>query len=139
MSALLDTGFLLAVLDADDKLHPACTAALQMESEPILPDAVIPELAYMVLRELGYGVLIAFLTSLLDGELPVERTTREDLTRAKELLQKYADSRIDFVDCVIAAMAERLEIQRILTVDRRHFSLFRPHPWGCFEIIPVHA
>ena len=128
MSALLDTGFLLAVLDADDKLHSACSAALQAESELILPDAVIPELAYMVLRELGYGVLIAFLTSLLDGELPVERTTREDLTRAKELLQKYADSRIDFVDCVIAAMAERLEIQRILTVDRRHFALFRPHP-----------
>jgi predicted nucleic acid-binding protein len=98
MSALLDTGFLLAVLDADDRLHSACSAALQTESEPILPDAVIPELAYMVLRELGYEVLIAFLSSVLDGELPVERTTREDLSRARELLQKYDDSRIDFVD-----------------------------------------
>jgi len=45
MTALLDTGFLLAVLDADDELHPA---------------PVLPELAYMVLRELGYPVLINF-------------------------------------------------------------------------------
>ena len=28
MTALLDTGFLLAVIDADDSLHAACTAAL---------------------------------------------------------------------------------------------------------------
>ncbi|GIK58636.1 MAG: PIN domain-containing protein [Chloroflexi bacterium] len=139
MNALLDTGFLLAVLDADDKLHPACVKALQGTSNPILPDAVIPELAYMVLRELGYEVLITFLDSLLNGELTIEKTTRTDLARAREILQKYADSRIDFVDCVIAAMAERLEIQRILTVDRRHFSLFRPHPWGYFEIIPPYA
>lgn len=52
MSALLDTGFLLAVLDADDKLHEACVDALLKESEPLLPDAVLPELAYMVLRNL---------------------------------------------------------------------------------------
>ncbi len=55
MTALLDTGFLLAVLDADDDLHPACVQALSAESEPILPDMVLPELAYMVLRGLGWG------------------------------------------------------------------------------------
>jgi len=27
MAALLDTGFLLAVIDADDNLHAACVAA----------------------------------------------------------------------------------------------------------------
>lgn len=37
MSGLLDTGFLLAVLDADDELHETCTEALLAESAPILP------------------------------------------------------------------------------------------------------
>ncbi len=41
-------------------------------------------------------------------------------------MEKYADSKIDFVDCAIMAMAERLNISRILTVDQRDFRLLRP-------------
>ena len=36
MAALLDTGFLLAVIDADDNLHAACAAVLESETNPIL-------------------------------------------------------------------------------------------------------
>jgi predicted nucleic acid-binding protein len=136
MTALLDTGFLLAVLDADDDLHSACAQALSAESEPILPDMVLPELAYMILRELGYGVLVNFLRAVLRGELRLERTTEADLQRTAEILRQYADSCIDFVDCAIAAMAERLNIQRILTVDQRHFRLFRPRHCDYFTILP---
>ncbi|MGH9934701.1 MAG: hypothetical protein ACREAM_00555 [Blastocatellia bacterium] len=46
MTALLDTGFLLAVIDEGDSLHDACVAALQNENRPLLPDVVLPELAY---------------------------------------------------------------------------------------------
>jgi predicted nucleic acid-binding protein len=67
MIALLDTGFLLAVLDADDEMHKICVAALTEERAPILPDMVIPELAYLVLSELGYPVLIKFLGSIVRG------------------------------------------------------------------------
>lgn len=136
MSALLDTGFLLAVLDADDDWHTACVQALEAEPNPLLPDMVLPELAYMVLRELGYPPLIAFVQNLLQGELKIERITETDLRRTQEILQKYADSRIDFVDCAVAAMAERLNIQRIMTVDRRDFQLFRPKHCPYFTLLP---
>lgn len=136
MTALLDTGFLLAVLDADDDLHDACVNALLAEPKPLLPEIVLPELAYMVLRDLGYPVLIGFLQALVRGELEIARTRRDDLERTSEILSKYADSRIDFVDSMIAAMAERLVVQRILTVDRRHFQLFRPRHCAYFEILP---
>ena len=99
MTALLDTGFLLAVLDADDDFHTACTTVMLTESQPLLPDVILPELAFMVLRELGYPVLSHFLQSIVQGELAIERTTNEDLSRTVEILEKYADSRIDFVDC----------------------------------------
>ncbi len=136
MTALLDTGFLLAVLDADDELHEACVDVLLKESEPLLPDAVLPELAYMVLRDLGYPVLIRFIRSLVRGEIALEKAELADLERAAEILEKYADSRVDLVDCVIAAMAERLQIQRILTVDQRHFRIFQPKHCSHFEILP---
>lgn len=136
MAALLDTGFLLAVLDADDRKHSECVTALLNEVEPLLPDMVLPELAYMVLRELGYDVLINFFMTLQHGELTVIRSTHADLRRTTEILAQYADSRVDFVNCSIVAMAERLRIQRILTVDQRHFYLFRPNHCPYFEVLP---
>jgi predicted nucleic acid-binding protein len=136
MSALLDTGFLLAVLDADDDLHPACVAALLAEPQPLVPDVILPELAYMLLRERGYAALIRFLQSLLDGEMRTERTIRADVARSTELLAKYADNRVGFVDCVLVAMAERLAIRTFLTVDQRHFQMFRPRHCPYFEVIP---
>ncbi len=69
VTALLDTGFLLAVLDTDDDWHAACVNALLAETQPLLPDIVLPELAYMILRNLGYSVLISFLNSIVRGEL----------------------------------------------------------------------
>ena len=67
----------------------------------------------------------------------IGRSGQKDLERVTALPGKYADSRVDFVDCVIAAMAERLGVTRILTVDRRHFGLFRPANCDYFEIIPA--
>jgi predicted nucleic acid-binding protein len=136
MTALLDTGFLLAVIDADDSLHAACTSALEAESAPLLPDVVLPELAYLILRELGYPALITLLRSVATRELVQAKSTLQDLERAAEVLEKYADSRVYFVDCAIVAMAERLNLTRILTVDRRHFTIFRPRHCDYFEIVP---
>jgi predicted nucleic acid-binding protein len=136
MAALLDTGFMLAVLDADDELHEDCATTLELESEPLLPDAVLPELAYLVLRELGYPALTAFLRSLVAGELTIVQTTLPDLNRAAEILDRYADSRVDYVDCVIVAIAERLNITDILTVDQRHFRIFRPKHCDAFILAP---
>ncbi len=137
MAALLDTGFLLAVLDAADQLHDGCARELSAEDNAILPDVVVPELAYLVLRDLGYDVLIAFLSNVAHGQLPVERFQAVDLLRANEVMQQYADNRVDFVDCVIVAMAERLNIRRIMTVDQRHFRVFRPLHCSHFDIVPA--
>jgi len=136
MAALLDTGFLLAVIDADDSLHGPCAAALESEANPILPDIVLPELAYLVLRELGYPTLTTLLRAIAAGELALAQSIPQDLTRAAELLEKYADSKVDFVDCAIVAIAERLSLTKVLTVDRRHFTIFRPKHCDYFEIAP---
>jgi hypothetical protein len=136
VTALLDTGFLLAVLDADDKYHDVSSLALDEESQPALPDVVLPELAYLTQRELGSSALAEFLRFVAKGELTIERTQTSDLSRAADLLEQYADNHIDFVDCVIVAIAERLNITRIMTLDRRHFSIVRPKHCPVFEIVP---
>lgn len=51
-------------------------------------------------------------------------------------MQQYADANLDFVDAIIAAIAERLNITRILTLDQRDFRLIRPHHCEAFDILP---
>lgn len=136
MSALVDTGVLLAAIAENDDLHDICALALEEEPAPLLPYLVLPELAYLILRDIGYPPLVQFLQAVAAGDLPLVASTPADLERAAQLLAQYADARVGFVDCVIVAMAERLNITRILTVDRRHFMLFRPKHCRAFDLLP---
>jgi uncharacterized protein len=135
--SIFDTGFLLAVFDKSDKHHQTCLKIYQSEfRQALLPDVVLPELAYLIKRELNLTALITFLRLVADGEYQLVRTTESDLERAVEILEKYDDNNIDLVDAVIVAMAERLEITKILTVDRRHFGVFKPSHCDNFMLLP---
>jgi hypothetical protein len=106
------------------------------EPDPLLPTPVLPELAYMVIRILGYKEYVSFLRFAIAGNPPLVFATSDDFSRTADIMEKYADSKIDFVDCMIVAMAERLNISRILTVDQRDFRILRPNHIPAFEILP---
>jgi predicted nucleic acid-binding protein len=137
-SYLIDSGFLYALVDANDVHH---TDVLEERSvisgRIILPIPAITEVCYFVRRNLGGQALASFLKGLSEtDELVFEPPTSADFARAAEILRIYLDNNIDFVDACIFAMAERLNITKILTVDRRHFSVFRPKHCDVFELIP---
>lgn len=136
MSALIDTGFMLAVLAHNDPHHEACRLVALQEPSALIPSVVLPELAYMIIRNMERKTLITFMRELLTDESQVVDATTEDFVRAMEIMEKYFDANLDFVDCTIMAMAERLGISRILTVDRRDFSMFRPKHIPYFTILP---
>ncbi len=98
--------------------------------------SAITETAYLILRDLGVEALAKFLEDLPEMNLILEMPTAEDYKRAAEIIRKYDDANIDFVDAVIVAIAERLNITKILTVDRRHFGMFKPNHCEAFEILP---
>lgn len=103
----------------------------------IFPVPAVTEVSYFLSRNLGIGALADFLSDLADREdFVLELPAPQDYSRSSEILRKYNDANIDFVDACIVAMAERLNITEILTVDRRHFHLFRPSHCNAFEILP---
>ena len=136
MSALLDTGFVLALLAPNDGAHERCLPIMANESNPLLPTPVLPELAYMAIRDLGYEEFLSFLRFAAAGNPRLVYPTSDDFLMAADIMEKYSDSKIDFVDFVIVAMAERLNISRILTVDQRDFRMVRPRHIPAFEILP---
>lgn len=83
-AGILDTGFLLATLNVDDSEHEACAPVFAAEHNLLLPDVVLPELAYLILRDLNYQTLVEFMRMVANGDLPLERTTAADLERAND-------------------------------------------------------
>ena len=101
-------------------------AARNIREPVILPVPAVTETAYLLLRDIGPVAVADFIESLATTELILEAPTRGDYSRAAEVIREYSDSRVDFVDAVIVAIAERLSISKVLTLDQRHFRMFRP-------------
>ena len=124
---LVDTGPLYAMADRDDDWHLRVVRFLERSRDELLvPVTVLPEAAYLLAAHLGLEAERKLVQSIVGGELAVEELTLQDLKRALELLRRYEDARIGFVDATVVAIAERLKIHRILATDRRDFSLVRP-------------
>lgn len=136
-SALIDSGFLRTLYDPIHRDYAASLAALELgKVEPIIPYIVLTEAAFLFRRDGGVPAVVRFLTSLQRSQPRLEITQYEDLERAKDMMLEYGDVRLDFVDCCIVAMAERLNITKIATVDRRDFTIIRPKHCEYFELLP---
>jgi len=134
---LLDTGFFYALLNQQENQHVRVVAASKRVKETIyLPTPIIVEVAYLILRDLGAGALAEFIDSLPDSGFGLIEPTTIDFRRAAAIIRQYADAHIDFADAILVAMAERLSITKILTIDQRHFRLFRPVHCIAFELLP---
>lgn len=137
MTALIDTSFLLALADAEDRNHSRALGLAQTINEPlILPIPVLPEICYLLASRLGHQAMRHFLSELTTSDTALEPITKADLQRITEVLNQYADSRLDFVDATIVTIAERKNIIRVLTFDRRDFSIIRPRHSPYFELLP---
>lgn len=137
MTALIDSGFFYALLDADDRNHGAADELMRESREEILLlSSVLPEAAYLIGARLGYPMAIRFVRTLAASHLRFEWVVQSDLTRVAEIMEKYEDARLDLVDCTLMAAAERLDITHIWTFDRRDFGMVVPRHAPSFELLP---
>ena len=133
--AVVDAGPLYAAADADDEDHDACVAALSDSGlRLVVPALVVAEATYFVGRRLGPEAEAAFLRGL--AGLDVEGPGEVDLVRMSELVEEYADFPLGGTDASVVALAERLEAEMIVTLDRRHFGAVRPRHRAAFELLP---
>jgi predicted nucleic acid-binding protein len=136
MTVLADTGFVLAMSISRDKWSQACREIYQHEPVILLPESSLAEIAYMLSKAGGSRGLIDFLYALPESRFDLVGLEQQDIRRATKLLDTYQNLPLDFVDAAIIALAERMNITRILTVDRRDFSIVRPRHIEHFELLP---
>jgi predicted nucleic acid-binding protein len=78
----------------------------------------------------------AFLRSVAVGTFDLVNLQVDDLQRAAELVERYANLPLGAADASVIAVAERLGIRQILTLDRAHFSIIRPRHVNAFDLLP---
>lgn len=126
-----------AYVDADDDHHDASLELLQTHPGPlIVPTLVVTEVVYLLATRLGTTPEIRFLGDLATGAFTVEPVAAPDWLRIAELVGRYRDLPLGTVDASVIATAERLGIDEVATVDRRHFCVVRPAHVSSFTLLP---
>lgn len=137
MTLITDSSFLVALYDGSEVHHPKAYDFAANRSETILvPDVVLPEVGFLLRRNLGYANSFNFFDFFDYSFVRLVPAFEEDLTRVYEISRQYESAQLDIVDCCIMAIAERLNITRIATFDRRDFSMFRPSHCEYLELLP---
>ena len=121
---VVDTGAMVALLDADDADHSAIREIYDDNPAAwVLPWAILPEVDYLVAKALGARAQEAWHADLADAAFSIEWGRDEDLVAAQRIHRRYRALGLGLVDAVVIATAERLKAEAIATLDLRHFGV----------------
>jgi len=116
---ILDTGPLVALLNANDAYHEWAREIFATLSPPFMTcEAVITEASYLTSQP------HLLCKKLEAGVLQIGFNSQEQAGPLKDMLVRYAP-RMDFADACVVRMTELFHTCKVLTLDRRDFSIYR--------------
>ncbi|WP_062431261.1 type II toxin-antitoxin system VapC family toxin [Herbidospora daliensis] len=133
---LLDTSPLYALVDRDDQHHFLCLRLLEnLKGRIFLPTTILAEAGWIINDRLGPEVHARFLELAVE-EFELVELGPVDIRRMAELVRQYRSACLDTADVSVMAIAERLGVKQIATLDRRDFGLVRPRHTPAFHLLP---
>ena len=123
--AIVDSGPLIATINAADPFHSACRALLEdARFHLVIPALCVAEAAFVLQRRRGSETEAAFVRGLSD--LDVRSPAADDWPSIAELVERYAGLRLGTTDATVIVLAEKLRTDVVFTLDRRHFEVVKP-------------
>jgi len=133
---LVDAGPLVALLDQGDPEHEDVIAAFKTIRDPLVTVWPAFTEAMYLLRGSWRGQK-ALWSRLETDALSLAPLDGRDAPRMRELMEKYRDLPMDLADAALVRVAERESLTHIFTLDRKHFSIYRPSRRQRFSIVPL--
>ena len=138
---LVDTGPLVAAVNRRDSRHEECRRLLEQRAgELLVSPYVVAEVCWMVSSRIGAEAEANVIETVAAGELQQADVTAEDLRRTGKLLHRYRDlhggTGLSVADASTIALAERLGIHEIATLDITDFTVVRPDHVDHFTLLP---
>ncbi|NMF57845.1 type II toxin-antitoxin system VapC family toxin [Pseudanabaena yagii] len=122
---IIDTGAFVALFNRRDSAHLAAQRAFETIQEPMITTfPVITETCYFLAATASHTAQSNFLKSFVLGAFQIFDLEPNHIDRMIVLMEKYADLPMDMADASLVVLAEQFS-GRILTVDRRDFSVYR--------------
>ena len=100
-----------------------------------MPSPLLGEIGYLLQSRVGPQAEVTFLKSFGDG-FHVAELEDQDIRRMAKLVETYRDLPLGIVDAAVIAIAERLRLTEIATLDHRHFTVVRPQHTTAFVLLP---
>jgi uncharacterized protein len=127
-AVLVDSGPLLALMDADEATHSACLDTFGSCGSRKLVTCwpVLTEVAYFLVDRRKFDLLKALLKSADGTFLTILSLDASDLPSLVSILHRYQGQELQLADLALMHLAERDQLEQIFTLDRRHFDLYRP-------------
>ncbi len=134
---IADTSGLLAFFDRGEPEHQAvCEAAARSAGPLVVSPYVVAELDYLLGTRIGVAQELAVLREISGGAYVLPEFGAGDMAKAAGVIERFRDQGIGIADASLVVLAARYSTRRILTLDRRHFSVLRPIQGGRFSLLP---
>ena len=121
---LVDSGPLVALLEEHDYHHERCHRTLQSLDTTLATTTPVLTEALHLLRP-GSPASFRLTDYVRHGGIAVLPMEPESLRRCFDLMQRYADTPMDFADASIVAAAEQVGTEKVFTLDHKHFRIYR--------------
>lgn len=126
MTVLADTSALIAFYDRRSADHAAVVEAFRATPAPLsVSPLVLAEFDFLIGKYAGEKAALTAAREIA-GTMQIEDFRAADLRAAADVMERYADLRLGLTDASIVVLASRCRTQRVLTLDRRHFTVVRP-------------
>ena len=122
---LVDSGPLVALFDADDRWHQPVSEFLKTYRGELATSAANVTEAAWITASVSDRMLANLLIWLHRGGVVVHNLEPQDFSRISALSAQYRTLRPDFADLALLALAERLKLDRVLTLDKKDFAVYR--------------
>ncbi|MGH3568293.1 MAG: PIN domain-containing protein [Pseudonocardia sp.] len=134
---LTDTSGLLALFNEREPRHHDVRSVLDgLRALLVVSPYVVAELDYLVGTRIGVQAEMAVLRELSGPGYELAAVDPALLGAAADVIEKYADQQIGMTDASIVVLAQRFRTDRVLTLDRHHFSVLRTVAGRPFTLLP---
>jgi len=138
VALVLDTGPIVALLDASDPEHERCRAIVaDIGEDLVVPAPVLVEVDYWLATLFGLATWQSFIEDVARGAYRIYQLDERDLVRTAELELTYASLDLGLVDAAVVVTCERLGETKVATLDRRDLSVVRPRHCERLTLLPV--
>ena len=124
---IIDSGFLIALLNKNDQYHQQAIQQIKSLSDRkwVSTWAIMTEVSHMLAKEKAFHTIQRVLNLCENGGLTLFHIGIQHISRLKQLMEKYQDLPIDLADASLILLAEELGHGEIVSTDKRDFGAYR--------------